>query len=69
MTAATMKMIEHGVFGVPQQEPGRDDPHPARKKTIVGIWKMRPKPSSIFTYSENASSIFGHELHVVGFRS
>ena len=34
-------------------------PMRARKNTIVGIWKMTPKASSILTQSEKTSEIFG----------
>ena len=54
-----MMMMQHGVLEVLDQEARRDQAHRARNSTSVGIWKMTPKASISFMYSENAGSMRG----------
>src|SRR3982751_2023850 len=54
----TPQRAGEGVLKLLEQQPPLTTPMRARKSTSVGISKINPNPSSIFVYSENASSTF-----------
>ena len=54
-----MKMMRMAYFVWRSRKRAVTSPMRARKYTIVGIWKISPNPSSIFTYRLKASPIDG----------